>query len=330
MNRWPIWKSLAHGSKFEVGNHRRVSETTKDYDRPTDKISLSMSADLAKVLMLGMAQSSWCVFVVLVCVLFTPMMNSSIQYTVHNINSKYTWTCCYSAFPLEKEPYCIFRCLFWWVTSKEWKAQAYSSTWKFPLEVQGPVHWHSLASSSCVGPLSQTQYGLSPEIDGFCIWQMEILWGHYTCKLQPLCRELCVFWDLKLQWSYHHPLVYTRYLMIIHEPSWGRELCFVLVFRISVGSQNQGSGHVEDSKIWMHCQFWNLPWKGWLLGQVSLQPGLFSLRVCKKKCSCSDSDCSWVLKSRAWLIANVFNKASEVCVKINQLNHVSWQMFLFQ
>ena len=202
------------GDRFEIAcawieirswKPSKSSETTKDYDRPTDKISLSMSADLAKVLMLGMAQSSWCVFVVLVCVLFTPMMNSSIQYTVHNINSEYTWTCCYSAFPLEKEPYCIFRCLFWWVTSKEWKAQAYSSTWKFPLEVQGPVHWHSLASSSCVGPLSQTQYGLSPEIDGFFIWQMEILWGHYTCKLQPLCRELCVLCILALEIAMNLP-----------------------------------------------------------------------------------------------------------------------------
>ena len=145
---------------------------------------------------------------------------------------------------------------------KNQKPPAQSSHWKFPLEVLGPVHWHSLASSSCVGPLSQAQHGLSPEIDGFFIWQMEILWGHYACKLQPLCRELCVFWDLKLQWTYHHTLVYTGYLMITHEPSWGRELCLVLVFRISVGSQNQGFGHVEDiedSKSWMHRQFWNLP-----------------------------------------------------------------------
>lgn len=69
------------------------------------------------------------------------------------------------------------------------------------------MHWHSLAWSSCVGPLSQTQHGLSPEADGFFIRQMEILWGHYACKLQPLCRELCVYWHLKLQWTCHHSLV---------------------------------------------------------------------------------------------------------------------------
>ena len=282
------WK----GDRFETWTPSKSSETTKDYDRPTDKISLSMSADLAKVMMLGMAQSSWCFFFVLVC-LVCLVYHNDVRSTQHQC-----WVYMdMSLFCVRKKKLTVFSDVFFgeWHLKNE-KHTAYSSTLKFPLENQGPVPWHSLASSSCVGPLSQTQHGLSPEIDGVFIWKMEILWGHYACKLQPLCRELCVFWDLKLQWTCHHPLVYTGYLMITHEPSWGRELCLVLVFRISVGSQNQGFGfgHVEDSKSWMLCQFWNLRWKGWLLGQVSLQPGLFSLRVCKKKCSgCSDSDCSW-------------------------------------
>lgn len=87
VKRWPIWNRL------RMDRNSNLSETTEDYDRPTDKISLSMSADLAKTLMLGMAQSSWCVFLCLF-VLFTTMM-----YTVHSINAEYTWTCCYSAFP---------------------------------------------------------------------------------------------------------------------------------------------------------------------------------------------------------------------------------------
>lgn len=104
-----------------------------------------------------------------------------------------------SLFCVRKKNLTVFSDVFFgeWHLKNE-KHTAYSSSLKFPLEVQGPVHWHSLASSSCVGPLSQTQHGLSPEIDGFFIWKMEILWGHYACKLQPLCRELCVFWDLKL------------------------------------------------------------------------------------------------------------------------------------
>ena len=91
-----------------MDRNSNLSETTKDYDRPTDKISLSMSADLAKVMMLGMAQSSWWFFLCLFALfaLFTTMM-----YTVHSINAEYTWTCRYSA--LGKRTLLYFQMSFW-------------------------------------------------------------------------------------------------------------------------------------------------------------------------------------------------------------------------
>ncbi len=223
------------------------------------------------------------------------------------------------------------------------------------------MHWHSLASSSCVGPLSQTQHGPSAEVDGFFIWKMVILWGHYACKLQPLCRELCGL-QLKLQWTCHHPLVcmcisWSPIISHSHRQNC-HELAKPLACQEAVNcALSSSSGYLlarkikasETSKtpivevtkktfdcdtLHVHCQFWNSPWKGWLLGQVSFKVGLFSLRVCKKSVSVQTALERWRLElERERMFSRRPQRDTDSehknTAKVHQVNHVSWHKFLF-